>query len=231
MSPQFVRQIVKMTPHSTDTGSFCNLYLTQIYLDTLGWLIAFNSTGRLEEVFQYSIDTDPRSQDDISHAIRTYGFAVPTCLSLLVVGSSFTFFYLVRHRSSPFRDQRRSQDHQEDVWTSSIVGVGGTILMRFIPGPMCDRVRARILFTLVLCTRLHPTACRFCRIHCQWTRHSSSFHWIAGGSFVMCQYWTCRMFYQTSLNCSLVGGWGNLGGGVTQLVMGSLLFPLFKIFF
>lgn len=28
----------------------------------------------------------------------------------------------------------------------------------------------------------------------------------------------------------LVGGWGNVGGGATQLVMGTLLFPLFKVF-
>jgi MFS transporter, NNP family, nitrate/nitrite transporter len=30
---------------------------------------------------------------------------------------------------------------------------------------------------------------------------------------------------------SLVAGWGNLGGGVAQVVVGSLLFPLFKVIY
>ena len=52
-----------------------------------------------------------------------------------------------------------------------------------------------------------------------------------GSTFVMCQFWTSRMFTKEVVGTAnaLVGGWGNLGGGVTQLVMGSVLFPLFKL--
>jgi NNP family nitrate/nitrite transporter-like MFS transporter len=85
----------------------------------------------------------------------------------------------------------------------------------------------RILFAAVLCTRLH-----FHRLH--WLCEDSAwgllrlflFIGMAGGTFVMCQYWTSRMFYQRRRwNCSPRWRMGNLGG-VTQLVMGSLLFPL-----
>merc|ERR1712045_45423 len=43
--------------------------------------------------------------------------------------------------------------------------------------------------------------------------------------------WTSMMFAKEVAGTAnaLAGGWGNLGGGVTQLVMGSLLFPLFKL--
>ena len=51
-----------------------------------------------------------------------------------------------------------------------------------------------------------------------------------GSTFVMYQYWTSSMFTKEVVRTAntVVGGWGNLGGGVTQLVMGSMLFPLFK---
>jgi MFS transporter, NNP family, nitrate/nitrite transporter len=37
--------------------------------------------------------------------------------------------------------------------------------------------------------------------------------------------WIPRPFF------SVVAGWGNLGAGVTNLIIGSFLFPLFKLFF
>ena len=54
---------------------------------------------------------------------------------------------------------------------------------------------------------------------------------LGGSTFVMCQFWSTSMFTKEVVGTAnaLVGGWGNLGGGVTQLVMGSALFPLFKL--
>lgn len=53
---------------------------------------------------------------------------------------------------------------------------------------------------------------------------------IGGSTFVMAQYWTTRMFtkeWAGTANAT-VGGWGNLGGGITQLLVGSFLFPVLK---
>lgn len=117
-----------------------------------------------------------------------------------------------------------------DTWTSSIVSVSGTIMMRFILGPLIDKYGARIPFVAVLCLCAIPTACtgfvetlpglcilRFCI-------------GLVGGSFVMCQSWTSKMFARKVVGTAnaIAGGWGNLGGGVTQLFMGWFLFPIFK---
>ena len=53
---------------------------------------------------------------------------------------------------------------------------------------------------------------------------------ICGSKFVMCQYWKSTMFKKekSGTENDLFGGWGNLNVGVTQIFMGSVLFPLFK---
>ena len=79
---------------------------------------------------------------------------------------------------------------------------------------------------------------------------------IGGSAFVTCQYWTSTMFTKEvagTANVSrelsllflvhldvhkltliaiplqaLAAGWGNLGGGVAQIFVGSILFPMFK---
>jgi NNP family nitrate/nitrite transporter-like MFS transporter len=118
----------------------------------------------------------------------------------------------------------------EEIWTSSIVGVGGTIFMRFLLGPLTDKVGSRTLMSIVLCAASIPTACTGFVNSATGLAILRLFIGSAGGCFVMCQYWTSRMFTKEVVGTAnaLVGGWGNLGGGVTQLVMGSALFPAFK---
>ena len=120
---------------------------------------------------------------------------------------------------------------KQQLWNSSIASVAGTIFMRFLLGPLCDKYGSRVLFTAVLCLASIPTACTGAVQSSTGLTVLRLFIGIAGGTFVMCQYWTSRMFTKEVVGTAnaLVGGWGNLGGGVTQLVMGSALFPLFKL--
>lgn len=120
-----------------------------------------------------------------------------------------------------------------EIWTSSIGGVGGTVLIRFILGPLCDVYGARVLFTIVLCGASIPTACTGLVETANGLVIIRTFIGLAGGTFVMCQYWTSRMFTKEVVGTAnaLVGGWGNLGASVTQIVMGSLLLPIFLAVF
>lgn len=105
--------------------------------------------------------------------------------------------------------------------------------MRFALGPACDKFGARIPMVCILCFASIPTACTGFVNSAVGLSILRLFIGVAGGTFVMCQYWTTDMFCKEVVGTAnaLVGGWGNLGGGVTQLVVGSLLFPLFKVIY
>ena len=120
-----------------------------------------------------------------------------------------------------------------EVWYSSLCGTAGTILMRILMGPACDKFGARICMAFILATSAIPCALTGLVQTSQGLSIVRTFIGVAGSSFVACQYWTSQMFTREVAGTAnaLVAGWGNLGGGITQLVMGSVLFPLFTLFF
>jgi NNP family nitrate/nitrite transporter-like MFS transporter len=120
----------------------------------------------------------------------------------------------------------------KDIWTSNISSVTGTILMRFLLGPLCDKYGARILMGGILMSTSIPCALIGLVNSTTSLAVTRFFIGLGGSAFVMCQYWTTSMFTKEVSGAAnaIVGGWGNLGGGATQILVGSVLYPLFKMF-
>jgi NNP family nitrate/nitrite transporter-like MFS transporter len=120
---------------------------------------------------------------------------------------------------------------KEDVWTSNIVGVAGTIAARFIVGPFIDKYGSRrpAAWLLILCAI--PTGCIGAARNLTELCIIRFFIGLVGSFFVVCSAWTSAMFAPNIVGTAngFAAGWGNMGAGITYLVMGFLLFPLFKM--
>jgi NNP family nitrate/nitrite transporter-like MFS transporter len=119
------------------------------------------------------------------------------------------------------------------MWTTNILAVVATIFTRFIVGPMCDIYGPRKIMAIVLFAGAIPVSLVGTVTTYEGLCVVRFFIGIIGSTFVMSQYWTSQMFVKEIVGTAnaIVGGWGNLGGGIAQLFMGSAMFPLFLIFF
>jgi MFS transporter, NNP family, nitrate/nitrite transporter len=207
------------------------LYLT-LFVFFFSCHLILQAEWKMYQTYACNIDPD---QDDKATEIKLCNFSRPHMRAFHCSWVAFFMAFFIWFAIAPLLSEIRTTLGltKQQIWTSSIVGVGGTILMRFILGPLCDKYGARILFTGVLCFASIPTGLTGVIQSATGLYIIRLFIGVAGGSFVMCQYWTSRMFTKDVVGTAnaVVAGWGNLGGGVTQLVMGSLLFPLFKSFF
>jgi MFS transporter, NNP family, nitrate/nitrite transporter len=122
---------------------------------------------------------------------------------------------------------------KKEVWSSSIAGVGGTIAVRIVLGPICDRYGPRIPMAIILWLAAIPAACVGFVNTAAELIVLRTFLGFAGGSFVMCMFWSTINFTKEVVGSSngITGGWGNLGAGVAQIFVGTILFPMFKSFF
>lgn len=109
-----------------------------------------------------------------------------------------------------------------------IIGsVAVTVLFRLLVGRLCDRFGPRVTYTWLLLLGSIPVMAVGLAYDFTTFLIGRVLIGAIGASFVITQYHTSRMF---AANCvgtanATAAGWGNLGGGVTQLVM-PLLFAL-----
>jgi len=111
-----------------------------------------------------------------------------------------------------------------DVANANLTSVSATIGARLAVGPLCDRygpkrVMAALLIMGAISTSLiglvsSGTGLIIIRF----------FIGILGATFVPCQFWTTKMFSSNVVGTAnaLAGGWGNMGGGLTYLIMPQL---------
>lgn len=183
---------------------------------------------------EYTLEVDD-DQDDKASEIQLCSFARPHMRAFHCSWFSFFVAFFVWFALAPLLPEIRAtlQLTKQDLWDSTIANFGSVIFIRFLLGPLCDKYGPRVLFAVVLCLASIPTACIGLIQNAQDLLILRTFIGIAGGSFVMCQYWTTSMFTREVVGTAnaMSAGWGNLGAGVTQLVIGSFLFPLFKQIF
>jgi NNP family nitrate/nitrite transporter-like MFS transporter len=112
-----------------------------------------------------------------------------------------------------------------------IASVSITIFARLLFGWLCDKIGPRLSYTYLLALGSIPVmAIGLCDSYLTFLLCRLAIGAI-GASFVITQYHTSVMFAPNVVGTAnaTVAGWGNLGGGITQMVM-PLIFSLFIFF-
>mmetsp|Transcript_27401 Transcript_27401/g.49835 ORF Transcript_27401/g.49835 Transcript_27401/m.49835 type:complete len:502 (-) Transcript_27401:256-1761(-) len=187
--------------------------------------------AEMKKYQSYELKVDP-DQDDKAIEIKLLSFKRPHMRAFHCSWFCFFIAFFIWFAIAPLLPEVKETLGltKQQIWTSNICSVFGTIFLRFVNGPLCDKYGARIPMSIILSFASIPCALTGLVNGATSLAVLRFFIGFGGSTFVMCQFWTSRMFTKEVVGTAnaLVGGWGNLGGGVTQIVMGSVLFPLFK---
>lgn len=136
---------------------------------------------------------------------------------------TFFFCFFGWFGVAPLMPMIREQLHlsKDQIGNIIIASVSATIIARLIIGKLCDTLGPRLSYTILLALGSIPVMC---------IGLSNSYEsfllfrfviGIIGASFVITQFHTSMMFAPNVIGTAnaVTGGWGNLGGGVTNLIM------------
>lgn len=110
---------------------------------------------------------------------------------------------------------------QNQIGHTMVASVAATVFVRVLIGPLCDRYGARLVYSVLLMAGSIPVML----IGLADSYETFLLFRLAigsiGAAFVVTQYHTSVMFAPNIVGTAnaTTAGWGNLGGGVTQIVM------------
>lgn len=110
---------------------------------------------------------------------------------------------------------------KDQIGNITIASVSATIIARLIIGRLCDTLGPRLSYTILLVIGAIPVLCIGLANSYESFLLFRLAIGIIGASFVITQFHTSMMFAPNIVGTAnaVAGGWGNLGGGVTNLVM------------
>jgi NNP family nitrate/nitrite transporter-like MFS transporter len=155
--------------------------------------------------------------------IRLFSFGTPQMRAFHMTWIAFFLCFFGWFGLAPLMPLVRADLHltPAQVANSIIASVAGTIFARLIVGHLCDKLGPRRVYAGLLALGALPimgvglvhdyTSFLICRVLIG----------LVGASFVITQYHTSAMFAPNVVGTAnaTTAGWGNLGGGVTQMVM------------
>jgi len=155
--------------------------------------------------------------------ISLFSFNTPPMRAFHMTWVAFFLCFFGWFGLAPLMPLVRADLHltQSQVADSVIASVAGTIFARLLIGYLCDKYGPRRVYAGLLALGALPvmgvglvqdyTSFLICRLLIG----------LVGASFVITQYHTSAMFAPSVVGTAnaTTAGWGNLGGGVTQMVM------------
>jgi MFS transporter, NNP family, nitrate/nitrite transporter len=155
--------------------------------------------------------------------ISLLSFKAPQMRTFHITWITFFFCFFAWFGLAPMMKVVKDDLHltKPQIGNIIIASISATIFARLLMGWLCDKIGARKTYTILLLVGAIPVI----MVGLATTYESFLIFRLAigiiGASFVITQYHTSAMFAPNVVGSAnaIAGGWGNLGGGVTNMVM------------